>query len=397
MSTPAEPAQAAPISEPSPAPEAPVIPQAQAAGVEAPAAPATPDGEQPPQPGTVSNNGTGTNVNDLLQSTSMRDLSAALRNPDSLQTEPTPGAQTEAIPPGTDPPAPAPQGEQPAPAAPEPPAAGDDKRPDRIRIGTFAQSDQDFLLTATQMSRSENITVREATQRLLAQQQQAQAAAPAPQPQTPPAEPVPDPLEAQRAKVEDLKAQLREANSAFDTDKAAELQIALAEEVAETKIMESQQAQAAKTLEASAATSWKAAEESAFAAMETDYPEFQKQGSALNTAVTEKIAELEKSDPAFFNKPDWVRYVVRDVAGDLGITPTRHAAAPQAPVAPQPPTARPAATAPRQPGHPAAIPPAPGGAGAGQPTGGEDIAALASSSDLKTLMGALRANGTRTQ
>lgn len=384
MSTTAEPAQAAPIGEPAPAPEAPEIPQEQSAAPETPgAASAAPEGEQPPNNATPSN-GTGKSVEDLLTSGSQRDLMAALRNPETLQT----GGEN----PGEETPAPGTQGEQPAPPAPvNPPAQEDERRPERIRIGTFAEKDQDFLLSQTQLARSENITMAEAARRLLGQQPPAQAA-PAPGEQVPVPEAKPTPLELQRAKVADLKEQLTEATRAFDTDRQAELQISLAEEVAEQKLMEREQAQAVQTQETSAATEWQAAESKEFSAMEAVYPDFQKQGTPLNKAVTQEIARLEKANGAFFNQPDWIRFIVQSKAAELGIMPATRPAAPAspAPVAPPPP----AKVAPRQVGHPAALPPAPGQAGAGQP-GADPVPALVNSNDLKAQLAYLREHGTR--
>lgn len=264
--------------------------------------------------------------------------------------------------------------------------------PDRIRITNLPENDKKMLFAARSLAEVEGIPLAEAFARLAKPAAQAAAGAAA-------AAPVKTEAEVALEKVNNLKAQLKEATVAFDADKAAELQVELAQAIADQRFAEHTQAQAAAASQQTAEQQWKAAEAETFKTLETRFPDLQTAGTPLNTAVNARLAEIEARNPEFFNDPKWLSYVANDVAAELGVQPVPKAtpaaaAAPKAAAGAAPARAAVAAVVPRQAGHPAAIPPAPGNPGGANTNTGPDVEKLAGSSNLKELMGALRAGGT---
>ena len=368
------------------------------------AAPEAPNGEKPSaEPGAAPEGATKpapesapAAPEEKSAAAELRELRAHLRHPERLaqaqadqETADKAAAEAEAGKPAS----PAPTEAEVKTPTPEEQAAG--KNPDRVRIGSFEESDQDLILAATSLARSEKITVRAAMTRLLASPSAPAAAeapgnAPAPVKPAEAAAPAPDPVQTQQTRIADLTKRLGEANAAFDSEAATAIQVELIDATADLKIMKSEQAQAAKTEKASYEGAWKSREDDNFKAMTTAYPEFQVPGSPLNVAVNQRMAQLERENPEFFNTPDWVRFVVLEQANKLG-TP-----AAQAPVRTPAAPAVPAKTPPRQAGHPAAIPPAPGTAGGGGIAApGSEAEQVLASGNLKAGLAFLRAHGQR--
>lgn len=283
--------------------------------------------------------------------------------------------------------------------------------PNRIRIGSFDEADRDLLVEATSRARRLGIPVRTALAELMAKQDGAGAAAATTtttaaaaqaqeqqtQEQTRGAA-----LEAQRTKVKNLSAELKTAIAAFDNEKQAELTTQLIDEASSLKLMESEQAHEARSTEAQAQTQWKSAETQSFAATETMYPEFQQAGSPLNVAVQAEIARADREDPGFFERPNWIEFIVAKEAAKLGLLPSTARAAAQPPARQggaaqqQQQQQRAGQAAARQGGHPAAVSPAPGNSGQAAATGAEaEVGRVLSGGSLKEHMAALRNLGTR--
>lgn len=370
------------------------------------AAPATQEGQQPgEQPGALPPAAQTTDpvLEEIIERGDLKELNAYLRDQEKASKLKPAGAKVEAAAAKTA--AEATPGEQPGVATPQ--DEPDEKDPDRIRIKGYDETDRNLILSATRLSKAEGIPFRDAYARISTKAQPV-AAAPKQEGAQPPAaeqQQKATPIEETVAKIETIRADLKAAMEGFDYAKQVELQDKLAEAHAEKKMLEAKQAQAAERSEQTAQTQWKDAEAASFKALEAAFPDVQKANTPLNAAVTARIAHLEKVNPAFFHDPEWLSLITSDEARKLGVQPAAKPAAAkpatpvagkQPPVASQPPADK-TKVSPRIPGHPAAIPPAPGSAGApanNQPSG-PDIEKLAASSNERELLTALREQGRR--
>lgn len=268
----------------------------------------------------------------------------------------------------------------------------EERTPERIRIRSYDEQDQRLILAAQNLAKAEKIPFREAFNRLNKPADKPPAAATPEGGKKPDA--VPTAFETVMAKITQLKTDIKSATASFDHDKSVDLIEQLGDAKAELRELE----RAGKAQEQTAEQQWKTAEETAFKVVEARFPDVQKAGSPLNTAVQARIAELEASNPEFFHNEKWFSLVTSEQAVELDIAPVA-AAAPakaQAAQAAKPTAVQPKATPPRQQGHPAAIAPAPGSAGSGQnQPGAPDVEKLVQSNSARELFGALGKMGRR--
>ena len=202
------------------------------------------------------------------------------------------------------------------------------------------------------------------------------ATAPTTENKTPATEPAPaaapvDPLKPLRDEIAGLKTEAKKARGDFDYDKAFDLQEQITEKQSELTRKESVAAVKAEQEQAQQEASRATAEQATWAEVAKEYPDSGKTGTALHTALTQKINATFQTNPGFFDDPDWPSILTGVVAKKLGVKPTAPAAAaPVAPAAPSTTKTTPAAPAvvPRKPSTPVPPSPAPGGVTATGPS-----------------------------
>ena len=161
----------------------------------------------------------------------------------------------------------------------------------------------------------------------------------------------PDPIAESNERLKVLQKELADANASFDFEKAAQLQADIIELVSETATLKYE-----KRVQQRAAQEQAEKQEAAVVQSIAEVvPDFTTKGTALNQAAEQIAGTMEKTNPAFFNDPNWPRKVFAmawteahpDEPMPAIAKPAAKATAKTAPVAQK--------TVPKKPGLPAAM------------------------------------------
>lgn len=163
-----------------------------------------------------------------------------------------------------------------------------------------------------------------------------------------------DPIALQRTAVTDIEAELETAEKEFDSDKARELRGKLRAEERKLNTLEYRAEQETESAQRAAAQQHQASVEAAqtsaiesFHDLGFDPDVDEGEPSPLFEAVQDRIAVLKKTNPAYFNDPEWPLNLAASEALKLGIQPDAKQAA-AVPVKPKPTTPAAKAVAPAQ-------------------------------------------------
>lgn len=233
----------------------------------------------------------------------------------------------------------------------------------RISVTRGRLGDRDFAIV--QLADRENISLEEARLRLFGESP-ATAVRPAPAEEEMTPLPVRENPAQLQAKINHLLEQRKAANKALDVEKATDLTDQIGElrlQMRETEqVLQSEaQARAVHHREAVITSATKAVEL---------YPDAEREGSALFSAIESTRLQREKSDPSFFQNRNWPMVLAVEMAAELGVSPkSKKSAAPGKPGLEKKASAETkVAATPRKAARPAPPTPAPGTAtGAAKP------------------------------
>jgi len=202
----------------------------------------------------------------------------------------------------------------------------EDKAPKRVRMSDLPEVDRKLVNNAVQLVRDgQAANIEEAIAKITGT---APAKTEATQEATQEAEAIDEHKAAVDSKLEaitEIKTKLAKAKADFDTDAEMELIDQLLEAKSDLKLMQYSHDQEAKAAEQST----KAQAETAF---DTEYsatrdranalfPDATNPESALYEQIRKDVAHYEKTNPAFFNSPEYPLALVGMAAAKLGIAP----------------------------------------------------------------------------